>query len=183
MTAWEGHAPHGVRRCLAVSTYPPSPQDGQDRLSLDEYDTLKFRVFGDGRKYLASIRTENWIIGDATSADVFQAFLFARCGGLGCGRHVLWHLMPCITAQSSIPEPGPKHCCRKNEWSEVEIPMSRFLLTHKGRLVETHVEMNRARIVSFGLALATGDAEPEGPYSLGLDWIAAVDSRRLDVEE
>lgn len=54
-------------------------QDTQDRLNLDEYDTLKFRVFGDGRKYLASIRTENWIIGDHSSADVYQAFLFARC--------------------------------------------------------------------------------------------------------
>ncbi|KAL6784323.1 NUOFAF1 [Auxenochlorella protothecoides x Auxenochlorella symbiontica] len=121
-------------------------RDTQDRLDLDQYDTMVLRVLGDGRRYIASIRTENWIIGEASSHDVYQAFLFAREG----------------------------------EWTEVEIPLARFLLTYKGRLVETHVQMNRSRIVSFGLALAGGDYQQEGPYSLGLDWIKVIDSRRLD---
>lgn len=47
-------------------------------LDLDDYDTLAFRVRGDGRKYIASLRTENWMV-DAKSQDVWQAFLFARC--------------------------------------------------------------------------------------------------------
>ena len=38
-----------------------------------------FRVRGDGRKYIASLRCENWIV-DESSMDVWQAFLFARCG-------------------------------------------------------------------------------------------------------
>ena len=45
---------------------------------LDEYDALVFRIFGDGRKYIANIRTDNWIIG-TKSDDVWQAFVFARC--------------------------------------------------------------------------------------------------------
>lgn len=52
-------------------------------LDLDDYDTLAFRVRGDGRKYIASLRTENWMV-DAKSQDVWQAFLFARCSKLRC---------------------------------------------------------------------------------------------------
>ena len=54
-------------------------------LDLDDYDTLAFRVRGDGRKYIASLRTENWMV-DAKSQDVWQAFLFARCPKLHCSR-------------------------------------------------------------------------------------------------
>lgn len=69
-------------------------------------------------------------------------------------------------------------CCvfggfRKGEWQEVVLPLDRFLLTHKGRLVETRSEMNAHRIVSLGISLAAGggDAERSGPFCLGLDWI------------
>ena len=44
---------------------------------LDEYDALVFRIFGDGRNYIANIRTDNWIIG-GKSDDVWQAFILAR---------------------------------------------------------------------------------------------------------
>lgn len=46
-------------------------------LDLENYDTLAYRVRGDGRRYIASLRTENWVVGDE-SQDVWQAFLFAR---------------------------------------------------------------------------------------------------------
>lgn len=52
-------------------------QEGEGCLDLSDYDTLVFRVRGDGRKYLTSIRTENWVVGEG-SHDVWQAFLFAR---------------------------------------------------------------------------------------------------------
>lgn len=48
-------------------------------LDIDEYDHLVFRVKGDGRKYIANMRTENWLVG-GPSHDVWQAFLFAREG-------------------------------------------------------------------------------------------------------
>lgn len=48
------------------------------RLDLEDFDTLVYRLRGDGRKYIASLRTENWIV-DSRSQDVWQAFLFARC--------------------------------------------------------------------------------------------------------
>lgn len=63
---------------------------------------------------------------------------------------------------------------RKGVWSDVDIPFSRFLLTHKGRLVETKVEINPQRIVSLGIALAGGaKLQAPGRFSLGLEWIKA----------
>jgi len=50
-----------------------------DYIDLSEHQMVSFRVFGDGRKYIANFRTENWIVG-SRNHDVWQAFLFARCG-------------------------------------------------------------------------------------------------------
>jgi NADH dehydrogenase [ubiquinone] 1 alpha subcomplex assembly factor 1 len=55
------------------------PPEGGGTLDLEDFESLVFRVKGDGRKYLANIRTENWLVGDA-SHDIWQAFLFARQG-------------------------------------------------------------------------------------------------------
>lgn len=77
--------------------------------------------------------------------------------------------------------PPPCNSGRKGEWDEVHIPLHRFLLTYKGHLVEQHVEMNPARILSFGLSLAGGDYEAEGPFRLGVDWIKAVNSRSMEL--
>ena len=46
-------------------------------IDLSDYDTISYRVLGDGRKYIANFRTENWIVG-TRNHDVWQAFLFAR---------------------------------------------------------------------------------------------------------
>lgn len=59
----------------------------------------------------------------------------------------------------------------------MQVPLSRFLLTWKGRLVESEVEMNPRHVVSIGVALAGGaELQPPGRYALGLDWIAAENS-------
>jgi NADH dehydrogenase [ubiquinone] 1 alpha subcomplex assembly factor 1 len=50
---------------------------------------------------------------------------------------------------------------RKGEWSEVEIPLSRFLLTWQGKVVEEVVEVNSKRITSIGISLAGGDDQPQ----------------------
>ncbi|CAL8471552.1 g11094 [Coccomyxa elongata] len=111
-------------------------------MDVEGYDALAFCVRGDGRKYIANLRTANWIVGEDNSYDVWQAFLFAR----------------------------------KGAWQEVVLPLDRFLLTHKGRLVETRSEMNPHRIVSLGISLAAGgsDAKKGGPFCLGLDCIKAT---------
>lgn len=55
----------------------PSAQVSEGVLNLEDFDTLAYRVRGDGRKYIVSLRTENWLV-DSMSQDVWQAFLFAR---------------------------------------------------------------------------------------------------------
>jgi hypothetical protein len=51
----------------------------------------------------------------------------------------------------------PAAVCSKGEWSEVEIPLSRFLLTWRGKVVEEVVELNAKRITTLGISLAGGD--------------------------
>lgn len=115
---------------------------GDGCLDLDDYDTLVFRVCGDGRKYIANIRTENWVVGES-AYDVWQAFLFSRPG----------------------------------EWQDVAIPLDRFLLTWRGKVVDTQMEMNPRRILSLGISLAGGsELQPEGPYRLALKEIMARNS-------
>lgn len=45
---------------------------------LDEYNAFLFKVQGDGRNYIANLRTDNWITG-GQSHDVWQAALFTEC--------------------------------------------------------------------------------------------------------
>jgi hypothetical protein len=47
-------------------------------MDVEGYDALAFRMRGDGRKYIANLRTANWIVGEENSHDVWQAFLLAR---------------------------------------------------------------------------------------------------------
>ncbi|BBN01695.1 NADH dehydrogenase [ubiquinone] 1 alpha subcomplex assembly factor 1 [Marchantia polymorpha subsp. ruderalis] len=47
-------------------------------LDLEPYDTLAFKVKGDGRVYISSLRTENWVMGPVDAKfNQWQAFLFA----------------------------------------------------------------------------------------------------------
>jgi Complex I intermediate-associated protein 30 (CIA30) len=62
----------------------------------------------------------------------------------------------------------------------VEIPLDRFVLTWKGGIVDSPVEMNRQRICGFGISLAGGDLQSPGPFRLGLDWVKA--SRKDDAD-
>jgi NADH dehydrogenase [ubiquinone] 1 alpha subcomplex assembly factor 1 len=111
-----------------------------DPWDLDDFHSLVFRVRGDGRVYLANLRTDNWVVGDQAGQDVWQAFLFAP----------------------------------KDEWAEVEVPFDRFRLTWRGGFVEDAVEMRAGRVTSLGLSLAGGAAlQPEGPYRLAIEWVAA----------
>lgn len=49
-------------------------------MDLEPFDTLELRVRGDGRKYVATLRTETWVSLPGESHDLWQAFLFAPPG-------------------------------------------------------------------------------------------------------
>lgn len=67
----------------------------------------------------------------------------------------------------------------KDEWCEVKIPFDHYLPTWKGRVINTKIEMNLARICGLTLAV-TADGGPEGAivgpgkFCLELDWIKAL---------
>jgi len=59
-------------------------------------------------------------------------------------------------------------------WTDVDIPLDRFLLTWKGRLVERRMELHPERIISLGVSLAGGEQlQQEGDFRLGLHSITA----------
>ena len=74
-----GRHPRSVARSAALCCTRHSCVQASDQLiDLSDFDALAFRVRGDGRTYLANIRTQNWLVG-GQGHDVWQAFLFARC--------------------------------------------------------------------------------------------------------
>ena len=60
-------------------------------INLEDFDNLVLRVKGDGRRYLASVRTDDWIAAPRDD-DVWQAFIFARRAGRCC--HPPWPGLP-----------------------------------------------------------------------------------------
>jgi NADH dehydrogenase [ubiquinone] 1 alpha subcomplex assembly factor 1 len=105
---------------------------------------------GDGRKYIATLRTETWVSLPGAAHDLWQAFLFAPAG----------------------------------EWVEVRLPLARFLKTWRGKLLDGEEEMNRTKVISFGISLAGGgQLEPQGPYQLEVQQIRARNMRLLRDEE
>ena len=47
-------------------------------------------------------------------------------------------------------------------------------MTWRGKVIEQRVEMHPGRITGIGISLAGGDdSQVEGPYALGIEYIAA----------
>lgn len=117
-----------------------------DILDLEPFDTIAFRLKGDGRVYVSNIRTENWIGGlGASRSNIWQAFVFAPAG----------------------------------EWSVVRVPLSEYLPTWRGKIIDSDQDLNAARVTGMGLSV-TADGGPEGAvqgpgqFRLELDWIKAL---------
>ncbi|GAQ81256.1 hypothetical protein KFL_000750240 [Klebsormidium nitens] len=49
-------------------------------LDLEAFDTLAFRLRGDGRSYISNLRTDNWVVPYARDHNVWQAFLATSKG-------------------------------------------------------------------------------------------------------
>jgi hypothetical protein len=59
------------------------------------------------------------------------------------------------------------------------LPVSRVLLPHKGKVLETSASLEPSRITSFSVGLAgAGDLEPPGPFCLELAGVFAHESTR-----
>eukprot|EP00850_Spirogloea_muscicola_P013706 SM000094S24723 [mRNA] locus=s94:428404:430352:+ [translate_table: standard] len=62
------------------------------------------------------------------------------------------------------------------EWYEVKIPLERYLLTWKGKVLDTADEINTRRLCGMGISVAAGQAGSggPGPFRLELEWIKGL---------
>uniref|UniRef100_A0A7S1CWA5 NADH:ubiquinone oxidoreductase intermediate-associated protein 30 domain-containing protein n=1 Tax=Picochlorum oklahomense TaxID=249345 RepID=A0A7S1CWA5_9CHLO len=114
-------------------------------IDLESYQSLIYRVKGDGRTYLANLRTDNWVTGgDGNSEDIWQAVLLSKDDG-GCD----------------------------SGWKDVEIPLTSFVLTWKGRVVDAPVELGKTKVTALGISLLGNDEQAEGPFCIEIESIKA----------
>ncbi|XP_062025523.1 probable complex I intermediate-associated protein 30 isoform X2 [Rosa rugosa] len=115
-------------------------------IDLDAYDTISLKVKGDGRSYISTIYTENWVNSPGQDEDnSWQAFLF-------------------------VP---------KDNWYIAKIPLSRYLPTWRGSVIDAEMEMNPARVVGMSLSVNAEGGVPgarsgPGDFKLEIDWIKAL---------
>jgi len=62
------------------------------------------------------------------------------------------------------------------DWEDVYIPISAFVLTNNGEIVDTQMDILRERVRSIGISLLGGKSGMEGPYELGIESIRALNS-------
>ncbi|CAM6091453.1 unnamed protein product [Calypogeia fissa] len=120
------------------------------RIDLEPFQALLFRVKGDGRCYISSLRTESWVTGPTDGGfNTWQAFLFAP----------------------------------KDEWSTVEIPLSRYLPTWRGKILPVDHEMNLRSVLGLGLSTTVEGPEEAikgpGDFRLEIQWIKAIQKTSL----
>ncbi|ESQ35066.1 hypothetical protein EUTSA_v10008577mg [Eutrema salsugineum] len=124
-------------------------------IDLDGYDAIALRLRGDGRCYISTIYTENWVNSPGQAEDnSWQAFVFA-----------------------------PKDNCLRpisNRSVKIyQIPLARYLPTWKGNVIDVEMEMNPGRVLGMSLSVnaeggAVGAKSGAGDFRVEIDWIKAL---------
>lgn len=110
------------------------------------------------RTFLANIRTDNWVIGgDGASEDIWQAVL---------------HSSP--SEQVDISTTTRRSHGDHQSFVDIEIPLSEFILTWRGRVVDTPVELGRTKITALGISLLGNEDQQEGPFCIDVLQIKAL---------
>ncbi|EPS58917.1 hypothetical protein M569_15894, partial [Genlisea aurea] len=129
-------------------------------IDLDSYDTLAMKMKGDGRCYISTIYTENWVNSPGQQEDnSWQAFVFVPPGG--------WHI-----AKASQKQKQKTLCCET-------IPLERYLPTWRGNVIDSELEMNPSRIVGMSLSVNAegggfGAKTGPGDFCVEIEWIKAL---------
>ena len=97
----------------SVAQQVSHPAQGETEIDLEAFDALQFRVLGDGRKYLATLRTDSWVavpVRLLTPLHPTRCLPVASCARralrMTCGRHFcspllasgLWSLSRCLAS-------------------------------------------------------------------------------------
>ncbi|KAJ9568508.1 hypothetical protein OSB04_004474 [Centaurea solstitialis] len=119
-------------------------------IDLDPYDTIALKVKGDGRSYISTIYTENWVNSPGQMEDnSWQAFV--------CVPKDNW-----VVAKAKL-----------------QIPLVHYLPTWRGNVIEADIEMNPSRVVGMSLSVNAEGGVPgtetgPGDFRLEIDWIKAL---------
>ncbi|CAN8292886.1 unnamed protein product [Cochlearia groenlandica] len=119
-------------------------------IDLDGYDAIALRLRGDGRCYISTIYTENWVNSPGQAEDnSWQAYVFAPKGD--------WY-----TAKASFT-----------------IPLDRYLPTWRGNVIDVEMEMNPGRVLGMSLSVnaeggAVGAISGPGDFRVEIDSIKAL---------
>lgn len=132
---------------------------------------LLLRVKGDGRAYIANVRTDT-IAG--TGGDVWQAPFRTRCvvrvvvlvGGrcIACAARGLCMHQPPAGSSSSLRARAALGCAahaaiRAGVWADIRIPIDSLVLTFQGQLVERRLEFQADKVISVGVAVSAALAD------------------------
>ncbi|CAH9134274.1 unnamed protein product [Cuscuta epithymum] len=115
-------------------------------IDLDAYDTIAVKLKGDGRNYISTIYTQNWVNSPGQEEDnSWQAFVF-------------------------VP---------KDDWYIAKIPLSMYVPTWRGNIINAKLEMNPSRVLAMALSVNAEGGVPgarSGPrdFHVEIDWIKAL---------
>ncbi|XP_027334776.1 probable complex I intermediate-associated protein 30 isoform X2 [Abrus precatorius] len=120
-------------------------------IDLDSYDTIAMKLKGDGRCYISTIYTENWVNSPGQMEDnSWQAFVYVPKGN--------WFIA---------------------KVSSISIPLARYLPTWRGNVIDAQIEMNPSRVLGMSLSVNAEGGVPgarsgPGDFRVELDWIKAM---------
>ncbi|VFQ85855.1 unnamed protein product [Cuscuta campestris] len=115
-------------------------------IDLDAYDTIAVKLKGDGRCYISTIYTQNWVNSPGQEEDnSWQAFVV-------------------------VP---------KDNWYIAKIPLSRYVPTWRGNIINAKMEMNPSRVLGMSLSVNAEGGVPgaksgPGDFHVEIDWIKAM---------
>ncbi|KAE9453378.1 hypothetical protein C3L33_14747, partial [Rhododendron williamsianum] len=160
---------------------------------LDAYDTIALKVKGDGRCYISTIYTENWVNSPGQQEDnSWQAFVFVPKDN--------WYIAKASSScfsTSIILEKDPRekrtyfafstakdecHGCLSqyvNKHGTLQIPLAKYLPTWRGNVIDAELEMNPSRVLGMSLSVNAEGGVPgaksgPGDFQVEIDWIKAL---------
>ncbi|KAG8380203.1 hypothetical protein BUALT_Bualt07G0169000 [Buddleja alternifolia] len=112
-------------------------------IDLDPYDTLAVKLKGDGRCYISTIYTENWVNSPGQQEDnSWQAFVFVPKDNC----NILLRLFLIFIKKFEI-------LISKRVCFIEQIPLARYLPTWRGNVIDANLEMNPSRVVGMSLSV------------------------------
>ncbi|RZB59028.1 putative complex I intermediate-associated protein 30 [Glycine soja] len=139
-------------------------------IDLDSYDTIAMKLKGDGRCYISTIYTENWVNSPGQMEDnSWQAFVYVPEGNWYIMKEAAFVLKKCVLLGSAdlMLNIG------------ISIPLARYLPTWRGNVIDAQIEMNPSRVLGMSLSVNAEGGVPgarsgPGDFRVELDWIKAM---------